>query len=80
MASTTVRVDGTEIRRRRIWLRYPQREMAAKIGMDQGYLSRLECGRRDRVSVQMLARIEAHLGRLDEPASTPRPSIPVESS
>ncbi len=81
MPSTTVRIDGGELRRRRVHRRLLQYELAERIGMDQGHLSRLERGQRTTVSVGLLRRIERQLGRFDQPdpelsAAVPYPAEP----
>jgi transcriptional regulator with XRE-family HTH domain len=67
MPSTTVPIDGGELRTRRLRRRLHQYELAEHIGMDQGHLSRLESGQRTCVSVGLLRRIERQVGRLDAP-------------
>ena len=58
--STLVRL-GLNIRRRREALDYSQEKLAEKSGLDQTYISGIECGRRN-LGVKNVARIARALG------------------
>lgn len=68
MSRPTLLVDGAEIRSRRLRARLEAGELAAHVGIHRDYLYNIELGHKQRVSVTVLRKLEARLGRLDRPA------------
>lgn len=53
---------GLNIRKRREWLNFSQETLAEKAGLDQTYISGIECGRRNP-GIKNVARIAKALGK-----------------
>ena len=82
---TDALVDRERIRIQRLTLRLSQQQLGAKIGHDQGYVSRLERGEITEITARTLARLadvlqvstDYLLNRTDDPRPRPRPRTPA---
>lgn len=62
---------GAMVKRRRVQLRWSQRELARRVSMSQGIVSRLENGKLRGMKMRRFAAIVAVMGGLDVAAPAP---------
>ncbi len=55
-------IDGPLVRTIRVAQRIELADLAARVGISRSYLTQIETGARNRVSVSVLGALEHHLG------------------